>query len=59
MQEKKTQTEFMQHQQQYLDLIQEFFEDDVVPYEMFLFVSIVLARGTSEGILNFLMFHFF
>ncbi len=42
MQEKK-------HKQQCLGLIQEFFEDDVVPYEICLYVGIVLGRGTSEG----------
>ena len=41
--------EFKQPQQQYLDLIQEFFEDDVVPYEFCLYVGIVLGRCTSEA----------
>ena len=40
--------ELNQYQQQYFDLIQGFFEDDVVPYEICLFVGIVLGRGTSE-----------
>ncbi len=46
---RQTQMGLNQHQQQYFDLIQEFFEDDVVPYEICLFFGVVPGKGTLVG----------